>query len=183
MNPQQQPKVEGYMKCFTARRGNVLLQMDIDALEPGGTAELSRDPSMWTLYGPGAVANDIYLFVLAGIDKFREEITSVGYDPLNPTKDAISATKKAFKGLRAIGKKVHLSSGYGAGAFKIWKDLLLAGVDITLEAVEEVHVGYWQVFAGVKEYEIILSSVIFLIPGSMPDAARLWVICFGCYFP
>jgi len=158
VNIQQLPKVREYLDCLTPRPGHVFIQMDVDALEPVVLAELSEDIAMMNLYGPGAKPNDIYLYVGASIPALRDEICAYGYDPLNPTAEAIAITKKKAKRVRGICKVVHLSAGYGAGAGTIFKTLVQAGVSITLEEVTEIRKSYWETFAGVTAYQNRLKS-------------------------
>ena len=153
VNIQQLPKARDYLDCFIPRPGNVFIQMDVDALEPVVLAELSEDPAMMKLYGPGAKPNDIYLFVGASIPALRSKICMHGYDPQNPTKEAISRTKKLAKTPRTICKIVHLSASYGAGPGTIYQTLQEAGVKITKEEVKTIHSDYWKLFKGVTSFQ------------------------------
>lgn len=153
VNIQQLQKVREYLDCLQPRPGFAFIQMDVDALEPVVLAELSEDAALMGLYGPGAKPNDVYLYVGASIPALRDEICAYGYDPLNPTSEAISITKKKAKRLRAICKTLHLAAGYGAGAPTIYKKLVQSGVVITLREVEKIREAYWVLFAGVLAYE------------------------------
>lgn len=156
-NIQQQPKTPGYLKCWIPRPGKVWVDMDWTALEPTVLSESSRDKGMLDVYGPTAKGNDIYLYVGAHIKgKISETIRSFGYDPYNPTKEAISAAKKGAKQLRQVCKVVYLSSGYGAGPAKIRASLALEGIDLSLEEVKKIHSDYWALFSGIKKYERFL---------------------------
>jgi DNA polymerase I-like protein with 3'-5' exonuclease and polymerase domains len=152
-NLQQLPKIREYLECLKPRPGYVFVQMDVDALEPVVLAELSGDSAMMNLYGPGAKPNDIYLFVGASIPALRDEVCAYGYDPLNPTSDAIRITKKKAKRIRSICKVLHLSAGYGAGPRKIWETLIQSDIDISLDDVKEIHKAYWKLFGGVVDYQ------------------------------
>ena len=153
VNIQNQKKTARYMECIRPPKGEDWLQMDVDALEPVVLAELSGDEAMMNLYGPGAKPNDIYLFVGASIPALRDEVCAYGYDPLNPTAEAIAVTKKKAKRIRGICKVVHLSAGYGAGPGTIYATLIQAGVVITLDEVKAIHKAYWALFGGVIEYQ------------------------------
>ncbi len=153
VNCQQLPKARDYLDCIVPRPGHVFIQMDVTALEPVVLAELSEDPAMMNLYGPGAKPNDIYLYVGASIPALREAVCAYGYDPLNPTAEAIATTKKKAKRIRGICKVLHLSAGYGAGAKKIYETLSQAGVEITLPEVKDLHKAYWDLFGGVTEFQ------------------------------
>jgi hypothetical protein len=158
VNIQQLPKVREYLDCLVPRPGHVFIQMDVDALEPVVLAELSEDRSMMALYGPDAKPNDIYLFVGASIPALRDEVCQYGYDPFNPTAEAIAITKKKAKRIRSICKVLHLSAGYGAGAKRIHETLVQSGIDITLDAVRDIHKAYWELFGGVTAYQDALKS-------------------------
>lgn len=160
LNVQQVPGSVEYLSCFTTIPGYSMVILDVAALEPHTTAGTSLDKSYMSLYGPGRPANDVYLFVAAQIRNFGEPILACGYDPLNPTKDAVKKAKSECSKLRKIAKVLVLSAGYGAGARKIWQTLQLSGVDITLEAVQDIHTQFWQLFSGVKSYESFLSAQI-----------------------
>jgi len=150
VNIQQQPKTYDYMKCFTHRKGMKLMQMDIDALEAVVLGELSEDKAYMKLYGPDAVkGNDVYLFVGSGLGDMGRDLLEFGYDPNNPDPDIVKAAKKKFKGQRAVFKKFHLSGQYGAGAGRIWRDLVLQGIDIDLDTCKKMHKDYWILFEDV----------------------------------
>ncbi len=152
-NIQQQTKTYDYMKCFTHRPGHTLIQMDIDALEAVVLAELSECKAYNSLYGPDAQpGNDVYLFVGSGLGAMAEPILRDGYDPTNIDPAKVKLVKKQHKGLRAIFKKFHLSGQYGAGAYRIWRDLILAEIYVTLEQCKEMHENYWKLFEDVVKY-------------------------------
>jgi DNA polymerase I-like protein with 3'-5' exonuclease and polymerase domains len=152
LNLQQVPKNKEFLQCLRARDGHKLVQMDAEALEPVILAEFSRDPTMWTLYGPGAKQQDIYLFVAAKIPGLGDEILKY-YDPDNPTAGGIAAAKKNCKRQRDIAKICTLSSNYGASARKIHETLTLSGIEISYAEVYKIHAAYWRLFAGIKRFE------------------------------
>lgn len=158
INIQQVPKSRGFLECLRPAQGKVWVDFDFAALEPTLLTEMSRDKSMLSLYGPDAKANDIYLFVASQIKQLAGPILACGYEPYNPTKEAISRAKKECKSLRAIAKVVVLSSQYGAGPKKIYDTLRLDGIDISEGEVKKVHSGYWELFSGIKDYERYLQS-------------------------
>lgn len=155
-NVQQQPKTREYLQHLHARPGHVWVDFDYAALEPSVLTELSRDPSMLQIYGPGVPKNDIYIFTGAHIPGIKESFLACGYDPKSPTKESIARIKKEHKNLRAICKVLVLSSQYGAGPRKIHETLKLQGVNKTLEEVQEIHRAYWELYKGIKEYERFL---------------------------
>jgi len=154
---------DGAVGCVTVETGYFLVRSEGQtfvtgncALEPCVLTELSRDPNMLKLYGPTAKSNDIYIFVGSAIPGIKEAFTACGYNPDNPTKESISRIKKEHKVLRSICKVVTLSAQYGAGPRKIHETLKLQGIQKELEEVQNIHRAYWQLFAGIKEYEKFL---------------------------
>lgn len=67
-NAQQQPKVQEYLECFTARKGYKWVQCDVTSLEKVVLAELSKDPALWSLYGPGAKLSYPKQYILDKLD-------------------------------------------------------------------------------------------------------------------
>lgn len=158
-NIQQIPKTRGTLECFIPRPGHIWVDCDVNALEQVVLAELSGDPSLLKLYGPGASPNDVYLFVGSQFPgEIGRKIRAAGYDPDNPTPDGIKNAKKQCKNERSIAKVVVLASSYGAGANKIHRTLRLSGVNISEEAVQEIHRSYWEIFSGVRKYGRRLES-------------------------
>ena len=153
LNVQQQPKSERFLKCWKARPGMKWVQVDFTALEQVVLAELSRDPALWKLYGPAAKKNDVYLFTGAFLPVIGKKIRDAGYDPDNPTEEGIASAKKLAKKERGIAKVITLASSYGAGAKKIRQTLQLEGIPISLDECYRIHAGYWELYAGIKEYE------------------------------
>lgn len=156
LNLQQQPKTKGYLECFRARPGRVWVDHDFTALEPCVLTELSRDPNMLKIYGPGAKKNDIYIFTGAAIPGIGEVFKGEGYNADNPIKDAIDRIKKQHKTLRQICKVIVLSAQYGAGPGKIRETLSLQGIEKSFEEVQAIHKAYWNLYRGIKEYERFL---------------------------
>ena len=156
INLQQVPKTRGYLDCYTPREGHVWIDYDFAALEPTLLTETSRDKSLLKLYGPNAKPNDIYIFNGAAIPGIREEFIAEGYDPDNPTKEAISICKKKHKTLRGICKTLTLGASYGAGPSKIRESLALSGVIKSLAEVKAIHEAYWKLYVGTKEYNKFL---------------------------
>ncbi|MDB4725823.1 DNA polymerase [bacterium] len=150
INIQQLTKDERYLRCFINRPGQELVDTDFTSLENVVLAEASNDPGLMELYGSGK-PHDSYLYVACFI--FPNSGLAEVYIPDNPTVESVAEAKKQFKPLRTIAKVVVLSSNYGAGAEKIHQTLVQSGVDITLEEVEAIRAKYWQLFAGVKEFE------------------------------
>jgi len=151
-NLQQVPKTRGALSGFVSRPGYSFVDCDVNALEMVVTAELSQDRNLLSLYGPGAKKNDIYLFYGSMMAGIGPKITSLGYNPYEPTSEAIEATKKAFKKERSIAKLLILSDNYGSGVKKKQKILSLNGVEMTLREVEEMHNSLLEAKEGVLQY-------------------------------
>ena len=121
----------------------------IKVLPNGNIVVDKRDAEM---LGLPPLEGDPYLFVASKIPQFAEQVKEAGYDPENPTNEGTRNAKKTCKRIRSICKVIHLSAGYGAGAFKIWKTLEEQGINITLEEVTEIREMYWRVFQGVIDF-------------------------------
>ena len=156
VNIQQLTKRKGYLECIKPREGFRMVQMDVDSLEPTVIAELSKDAGYRSVYGMGR-KDCVYLFVGSKIPQFRDKIRKY-YDPENPTPEGIDAAKHYCKHERDICKVFHLSASYGAGAKKIYSELILKGVDITLKEVYNLRQMYWKVFAQVVNYQDSLTE-------------------------
>ena len=115
-----------------------------------GKVDLS--PRLREITGIEECSQDVYLFVGSQLPGLGEAIREAGYDPDRPTTAGIASAKEKCKKERKIAKVVVLASSYGAGAKKIWKTLYLSGIDVSLDAVEQIHRTYWKIFAGVASY-------------------------------
>lgn len=151
-NLQQVPKTKAVMNCFTARPGNVLVDLDFSALEPVVATEFSGDRNMALIYGDGRPANDIYLFVGASIPGMKEKILAAGYHPERPTKEGLARAKKECKHERSICKTVVLACQYGAGVDKVMSTLEQDDVFLPREEVATIHRGYWDLFPDLKNF-------------------------------
>lgn len=154
LNLQQIPKSREYLSRWRPVPGRVWVDVDFTSLEQVVLAELSKDPTLWKLYGPGAKQNDVYLFngsQLPGI--VGQRLRMHGYDPNNPDPAAIAATKKHEKTWRQVAKVITLGQSYGMGPKKLTETLKLQGIEIAEQQAYEMWKGYWELYAGVKEYE------------------------------
>lgn len=151
-NLQQMPKSQAVMSLFVAPPGKQWVDIDFAALEPMVTTEASGDRNMFKIYGPDAPVNDLYLYVGAHIPGMAEKIRATGYDPHNPTREGLNRAKKECKHERSVCKTVALACAYGAGVNKIMQTLELDGMDISYEEVRNIHEGYWNLFAGVRDF-------------------------------
>ncbi len=152
-NWQQVPKIKEVLECFVADDGMVLVQTDINALEPRVVAQFSGDPTMHELFASGK-AHDTYLFVAAALFPDRRAKIDAVYHLAAPTPESVAEAKKVFKFERKVGKGIHLAAGYGAGAPKMWRTMRLEGIAITLGEVKTARELYWSpaLFAGVKRW-------------------------------
>lgn len=154
-NVQQMPGDAAFLSTWGARPGYKIVCCDVTALENYVLTELSRDPALMKLYGPGArEGQDAYLFNAANLPGIGPRIRQAGYNPDTATAEETAAAKKACKRERAIGKVFTLSANYGAGPKKIQETLRLqAGITLDLEEVEEMHRGFWTLYTGIQDYE------------------------------
>jgi DNA polymerase I-like protein with 3'-5' exonuclease and polymerase domains len=118
----------------------------------------SQDAGMLAVYGEGRPANDMYIFVGSQIPKFGEPMLALGYDPYNPTPEAIKACKMQHKKLRGISKTTCLAANYGAQVRKIAQTFRLQGIEMTMEEVQNIFDAYWKLFGGVRDYEAWLKQ-------------------------
>jgi hypothetical protein len=96
--------------------------------------------------------NDLYLFFASMMPILGPPIKAIGYDPYNPTPEAIAAAKKQCKKERSIAKLLILSDNYGSGVKKKQKILSLNGVDMSLDEVQDMHDSLMSAKSGVLEY-------------------------------
>lgn len=147
----QFPKTKGFFGGFVADPGHQLVGLDFTALEPHITAYLSRDKRMLQLYGPGAKYNDIYLFYGSATPMYGAKFRELGYDPDNPTKEAIKLVKSQCGTERQVCKSLVLMFNYGGGPAKALSTLHTAGfTNLTIDDTREFHRTYWQFFSGIK---------------------------------
>lgn len=153
-NAQNPPKSLDYLRAFTVPEGYVIVTCDHASLEDYVLAELSRDASLWNFYGPGSRKGDcMYLSVGSRLPVLGQHIREAGYDPENWTPESVKAAKKSANKWRQVAKKVVLSANYQAGPNKIHASLLEDGIDISFEAVQKMHKGFWELRKGVKVWE------------------------------
>lgn len=154
LNLQQVPHSEGYLSCYRPVEGKAWVDVDFTSLENVVLAELSRDPTLYKLYGPGQPKQDAYLFNGANLrGTIRARLRAHGYDPDRPDAEAIERTKKLEKKWRTVAKVFTLSANYGAGPRKIHETLVLSGIRMSLEEVQDLHRAFWELYAGIKDWE------------------------------
>lgn len=154
LNCQNIIKDPGYLRNWIPSDPEyAILQLDFSALEPTVLAQLSGDDALMTLYGPNAKPNDVYIFtgyLMGGM--FRETFEKYGYDPYNPTKEAISKIKKNEKNLRNVCKLICLSGDYGAGPGKQHRTLRILSFDYAFEEVKEMNLAFKKAYKGKFDY-------------------------------
>jgi DNA polymerase I-like protein with 3'-5' exonuclease and polymerase domains len=144
--------------CFTAKEGEKIVAVDINALEPHVTAHFSQDPNYMRLYGPNSKPyQDIYILVGCNSPMFRDKFRKV-YDPDNPTEEGLNFIKKNYDKDRQICKKVVLSTGYGAGAPKIQSELAVEGINLHVNECKVLIKSYWDTFKYVKLWDLKLQK-------------------------
>ena len=158
-NWQNLPKSGGFMKAISARPGMAWVSLDFASLENYVLCELSRDPSLLKLYGPNAPEfQDAYLFNASQLPIIGPKIRATGYDPNAPTEESINRAKKEAKKERDIGKVITLSANYGAGPGKIQQTLDLSGIKLSFNEAKQLHLAFWNLYAGIKEYRAWLEE-------------------------
>lgn len=158
INCQNFVKDKEFLSCFVARPGCVLLESDAAALEPHVLTALSRDHGMLQLYGKEAKPHDVYCFVGMSFPGIREKFAAAGYSIDAPTKEAIKRIKAEYSKERQVCKLAMLSAGYGAGAAKWQSTFALEGIQYTLPDCKKMHLAYWDLFSGVKEWGLWLQA-------------------------
>jgi len=98
------------------------------------------------------VSQDIYCFVMAHVPGMEDRAKALGYDPYNPTKESLARVKKEMKKERSICKTVVLACQYGAGINKVRQTLEEQEIHLSYEEVANIHTGYWELFAQVKDF-------------------------------
>ena len=153
-NIQQMPNDARFLACLKARPGYKLVTCDVVSLENYVLAELSRDPSLLQLYGPDARSGQCaYLYNASQLPIIGPRIRATGYDPHSATAEETARAKKECKAERTIGKLLTLSASYGASANKIHSILRTQGVNVSVEEVDEMLRGFWEIYKGLKEWE------------------------------
>lgn len=138
-NLQQAPKSIKFMENILPDEGTVWVENDHASVEPVVLTELTRDPVLMSLYGPGAKKNDVYLFNGADLPIIGPKIRATGYDPMNPTPETLAAAKKGAKKERGIAKPIVLGKNYGMGWRKMQSELRLqCGVFLTDEQAKDI---------------------------------------------
>jgi len=153
INLQNQPKVEEFLRCYTADPGHKLVYMDFSALEPHVCTFYSRDEKMMSLYGPDAKRNDIYLFFGPSTNVYGPQILDTGYDPDEPTAATLKVAKVSCGPVRDVLKTVVLGCTYGMGFRLLHAYVNQSGYPLSLSEARSMHGDYWSFFGGIKRFE------------------------------
>lgn len=150
INLQQLPKVQEFLECFEADEGEWFFDFDFTALEKVVQAEFSKCPALKLLYASGET-HDVHLFNTKAIhpDPAVREALAVTY---RPDEAVLEELKKKHKGPRNLGKQVGFSLDYGAGVYKIFRNLRNSGFDVTYEATDAMVKSYKQLYRKVYEW-------------------------------
>lgn len=155
-NPVKDPE---FLDCLREPDPDNFVWVDSDLVgaESVILAYVTQDAGYLSIYGPGAKPNDIYIFLMAHIPGMKELTQQCGYDPFNPTKEAMKKIKHEHKELRSASKTAVLSLGYGSGKKKLHQSFLLKeikvdGKPITRQMSDNIYDLYWKTFSGVKKY-------------------------------
>ena len=152
-NLHQSPKSIAFLSNIIADEGESWGEKDWNSVEPVVLCELSQDPALLHVYGPGAKPNCIYLYDGADFPYFGPIIRATGYDPLNPTKESVAKAKAEAAKARSGAKTAVLGFQYGMGWNKLQQELRLNGVFLDDETCKAL------VAARRKKYH--RSSVVF----------------------
>ena len=148
----QMPKDLGFLDTLKAGPGRSLVYLDVNALEPTVLTEFSQDPGLLRVYGEGAPFNSIYIAFGASTMLFGDKIRTL-YNPLAPTKESVSAVKKAFPTEYDILKIAYLGMGYNMQPPKLQEDLALKGFDVSLLDATMIYDDFWREYQGIKRFE------------------------------
>ena len=186
VNLQQIPKSRRYLECWRPKPGKAWVDFDFTALEQVVMAELSRDDSLYKLYGPGSKKNDVYIFngALMARDynvKLFQPFLDAGYDPDNPDSDIIKKIKKEHKNLRSIAKVASLGKTYGMGWEKFQMNMSLQGVKMTEDECKAVIYGLDKVYNGITEYNKYLTKELKINNGFVLNGIGRPVCCAADY--
>lgn len=124
-NLAQAPKSIKFMENMPCDDGETWIEDDMASVESVVLCELTRDPVLMKLYGPGVTPSCAYLFNGADLPILGPRIRATGYDPENPTAESVKKAKKEAKPARAAAKVVTLGKQYGMGARKMQSELRL----------------------------------------------------------
>lgn len=138
-NLSQVPKKKEVLECFLPDDDSMcIINADVTSLENVVLAEMSRDPALLELYGPGSNPHhDSYLFNAAHMAPFAARVRTY-YNPDSPTKEGVKAAKENCAKERKAAKVVTLAKNYGAGVNKIYTTLRLAGVSTSKSEVADM---------------------------------------------
>lgn len=138
------PKNKEFMRVFKAPPGYKLVQADISSLEPHVLAQLSQDPMLMKVYGPGASPHhDIYFVAGMKIPGIQDSILQY-YDIDNPTEDGIKYLQENYGSVRS---KV-LKPAYLGWIFGLGKETMSINLDITEFEAHTILRGMDKQFAG-----------------------------------
>lgn len=133
------------MKNLKCDEGYTGVHADLSAIEPTITAHYSDDPSLLKVFRDGL--GDIYLDLALEMFPDDKELQE-GYNPNVPI---IKAVKDRFERQRKIAKIVQLAVQYTGTEHTVQKNLMKAGVEVSLEEAETLVAAYWRKFAKVAQ--------------------------------
>lgn len=158
-NIQNPIKDINFLECFIPSDGWVFVDSDFSSQENVMMALASQDKNLLFLYGPEAKQNCGYLF-FGAFTPLGEHFRKHGYDPYNPTKEAIDACKKHEKKRRGIAKIASLAISYSCGQAKLFQTFSINKVEITREESDAIHCSFWETFSGLKAFNDHLQEQI-----------------------
>lgn len=147
--PFDEKDLMGNLTCDEGWEG---VHADFASVEPCVTAHYSQDPSLLKVFGKGL--GDVYLDLALILFPSDIELHS-GYSPQAPITGAI---KERFSKQRKVAKIIQLAVQYTGTEYTVHKNLVAAGVVITLAECRELVAAYWRHFHKVK----VMNEALFL---------------------
>ncbi len=143
-------KRKEFLQMFEVDPGYKLVYFDWSSIEPHCLAHYSQDPALMSIYGPDAAPGQcIYAHFGANTVAFGDKFRPI-YEPGNPASGAAAKIKAKYPVLRSICKAAHLGLQYGAYAKRIYIELNLMGIEITMEEALMLWRDWHREFRGIR---------------------------------
>ena len=149
-NSQQLPKVQEFLECFRAPEGYTWISHDFCGLEKVVQAEFTGSPALIALYASGK-EHDVHLFNTKAVhpDADVRKKLEAAY---KCDKETLDKLKKEFKAERNIGKSLGFSLDYGAGIYKVFRNMNNSGFPLPFETVSNMVKAYRTLYKEVYEF-------------------------------
>ena len=152
VNIYQMSKAPAFLKAFRARPGHKIVSLDFCSIEDVVLTELTMDPNLVRLYGPGQPPNCGYLFLASQLPFVRDEVLK-WYDPdaTTRTEEELAVAKKMLKPIRSMTKPAKLAMNYGAYPKRVQAQCTAWGHPISFEQAQAIFDTYHGMFPGIRE--------------------------------